>query len=131
MYEQGDSTYLDVLLNSSGFSNTLSNIETMTHNIDYDKEGIAESATTKENTNKKRDELQKSPEKLSPERIQEMYEQGDATYLDILLDSSSSSNMLSHIETVTQTIDYNKKRIAESAEANKNINKKRDYLQSL
>ncbi len=68
-------------------------------------------------------------EELFSDRIREMYEQGDTTYLDILLNSSSFSNMLSRIEIVTQIMDYDKKVVAEYTAAKEDIQKKRDDLQ--
>lgn len=42
-------------------------------------------------------------------RIRVMYEDGDITYLDILLGSESLSDMLSNLEMVSQIMDYDKK----------------------
>ncbi len=71
----------------------------------------------------------KIKEELFSDRIRDMYEQGDTTYLDILLNSSSFSNMLSRIEIVTQIMDYDKKVVAEYTAAKEDIQKKRDDLQ--
>lgn len=68
-------------------------------------------------------------EELFSTRIREMYEQGDTTYLDILLNASSFSNMLSRIEIVTQIMDYDKQVVAEYTAAKEDIEEKRDDLQ--
>lgn len=68
-------------------------------------------------------------EELFSDRIRDMYEQGDTTYLDILLNSSSISNMLSRIEIVTQIMDYDKKVVEEYKAAKEDIKLKRDELQ--
>ncbi len=69
-------------------------------------------------------------EQLFSERLRDMYEQGDTTYLDILLNSSSFSNMLSRVEIVTQIMDYDKKIVTEYTAAKEDIKKKMDELQS-
>lgn len=68
-------------------------------------------------------------EQLFADRMREMYEQGDTTYLDILLNSSSISNMLSRIDIITQIMDYDKRVVEEYTAAKEEIQKKRDELQ--
>ncbi len=72
----------------------------------------------------------KDKEELYAERLRDMYEQGDTTYLDILMNSSSFSNMLSRVEIVTQIMDYDKKVVNEYKAAKEDIKKKRDELQA-
>lgn len=69
-------------------------------------------------------------EQLFADRMREMYEQGDTTYLDILLNSSSISNMLSRIDIITQIMDYDKRIVEEYTAAKEDIEKKRDELQT-
>lgn len=69
-------------------------------------------------------------EDLFRTRIRDMYEQGETSYLDILLNASSFSNMLSRIEIVSQIMDYDKKVVAEYTAAKEDIEVKRDELQT-
>jgi len=69
-------------------------------------------------------------EQLFADRMREMYEQGDTTYLDILLNSSSISNMLSRIDIITQIMDYDKRVVEEYTAAKEDIKQKRDELQT-
>ncbi len=72
----------------------------------------------------------KDKEELFSERLRDMYEQGDSTYIDILMNSSSFSNMLSRVEIVTQIMDYDKKVVSEYKDAKEDIQEKRDELQA-
>ncbi len=74
------------------------------------------------------EQLQEKEELLS-NSIRDTYEQGDTTYLDILLNSSSFANMLSRIEIVTQIIDYNNDVRDEYKAAKEDIQLKREELQ--
>ncbi|MDO4271255.1 MAG: peptidoglycan DD-metalloendopeptidase family protein [Eubacteriales bacterium] len=69
-------------------------------------------------------------EELFATRIRVMYEQGDTTYLDILLNSSSIANMLSRIDKVKTIMDYDKKVVAEYTAAKEDIEQKRNDLQN-
>lgn len=68
---------------------------------------------------KKEDEIvvaQKDLDKkteLFETRVRVMYENGDITYLDVLLNAESFSDMLSRVEIVGQIMDYDKKVVEE------------------
>lgn len=68
-------------------------------------------------------------EELLRRCVRETYEQGDSTYLDVLLNSTSLTNMLSRIEIVGQLMDYNKQVFTEFKAAKEDIENKRDELQ--
>ncbi|MDY3618569.1 murein hydrolase activator EnvC family protein [Agathobaculum sp.] len=61
--------------------------------------------------------------------VRTTYEQGDSTYLQILLNSSSFSNMLKRIEIVSQLLEHNKQVVAEFQAAKEDIEQKRNDLQ--
>lgn len=62
--------------------------------------------------------------------VRTTYEQGDTTYLQILLNSSSFSDMLSRIEIISQLMEDNKRVVAEYTVAKEDIEQKRDDLQT-
>ena len=64
------------------------------------------------------------------ECVRQTYEQGDTTYLEVVLNSKSLTDMLSRIEIVTQLIDHNKRVVEEFRAAKEDIEKKRDDLQT-
>lgn len=59
-YEQGDSSYLQVLLNSTSFSDLLSRLEIVTAIMDDNKRTVAEYTAAKEDIQQKREELQQT-----------------------------------------------------------------------
>ena len=62
--------------------------------------------------------------------VRTTYELGDTSYLEVLLNSSSFSDMLTRIEMITDVMDYNKKVVAEYTAAKEDIEQKRDDLQN-
>ena len=62
--------------------------------------------------------------------VRTTYEAGDASYLQILLNSSSFSNMLSRMEIISQLMEHNQKVVAEYTAAKEDIEEKRDDLQN-
>lgn len=81
-------------------------------------------------------ELEVAEQKLAEKQddfaqtVRTTYEQGDTTYLEILLNSSSFSNMLSRLEIITMLMDDNKKTVEEYTAAKEDIANKRDELQA-
>ena len=57
-YEQGDSSYLQVLLNSTSFSDLLSRMEIITAIMEDNKKTVAEYTAAKEDSEQKKEELQ-------------------------------------------------------------------------
>lgn len=62
--------------------------------------------------------------------VRTTYEQGDTSYLEVLLNSSSFSDLLSRMEIVTAIMDDNKRVVAEYTAAKEDIEQKRDDLQN-
>ena len=58
MYENGDTSYMDVLLNSENFSDMLSNMEIVSQIMDYDKGVVAEYTALKESIEQMKAELE-------------------------------------------------------------------------
>lgn len=63
-------------------------------------------------------------------RIRVMYENGEVTYLDVLLTSESFGDMLSRLEIVSQIMDYDKKVVAEYTAAKEYIEEKKASLEA-
>ena len=61
--------------------------------------------------------------------VRTTYEQGDISYLEVLLNSSSFSDLLSRMEIITSLMDYNQKVVDEYTAAKEDIEQKRDDLQ--
>ena len=64
------------------------------------------------------------------ETVRTTYEQGEASYLEVLLNASSFSDLLSRLEIVSAIMDDNKKVVAEYTAAKEDIQQKRDDLQA-
>ena len=64
------------------------------------------------------------------ETVRTTYEQGEASYLEVLLNASSFSDLLSRLEIVSAIMDDNKKVVAEYTAAKEDIQQKRDDLQN-
>ena len=62
--------------------------------------------------------------------VRTTYEQGDVSYLEVLLNSSSFSDLLSRMEIVTSLMDYSQKVVDEYKAAKEDIEQKRDDLQN-
>ena len=58
------------------------------------------------------------------------YEQGETSYLEVLLNASNFSDLLSRLEIVSAIMDDNKKIVAEYTAAKEDIQQKRDDLQA-
>ncbi len=90
----------------------------------------------KEQIGVKTDELDKAEcaleekTKLFETRLRVMYENGEISYLDVLLSSDSFSDMLSNLEIVSQIMDYDKKIVCEYTEAKKDIEVKKASLEA-
>lgn len=63
-------------------------------------------------------------------RIRVMYENGEVSYLDVLLASENFSDMLSRMEIVSQIMDYDKKVVAEYTKAKEDITDKKLSLET-
>ncbi|HIX89360.1 MAG TPA: peptidoglycan DD-metalloendopeptidase family protein [Candidatus Agathobaculum pullicola] len=61
--------------------------------------------------------------------VRTTYEQGDTSYLEVLLNSSSFSDLLSRMEIITAIMDDNKKIVAEYTAAKEDIAQKKQELQ--
>ena len=61
--------------------------------------------------------------------VRTTYEQGDISYLEVLLNSSSFSDLLNRLDIVSTIMDDNKKIVAEYTAAKEDIQQKRDDLQ--
>ena len=61
--------------------------------------------------------------------VRTTYEQGDTSYLEVLLNSSSFSDLLNRLDIVSTIMDDNKKIVAEYTAAKEDIQQKRDDLQ--
>lgn len=62
-------------------------------------------------------------------RVRVMYESGDISYLDVLLESSDLDDMLSRMDKVGQIMDYDKKVVAEYQAAKEDIAQKKASLE--
>ena len=61
--------------------------------------------------------------------VRTTYEQGDASYLEVLLNSTSFSDLLSRMEIITAIMDDNKKIVAEYTAAKEDIEQKKQELE--
>nr|WP_297274358.1 M23 family metallopeptidase [uncultured Agathobaculum sp.] len=61
--------------------------------------------------------------------VRTTYEQGDSSYLEVLLNSSSFSDLLSRMEIITAIMDDNKKVVAEYTAAKEDIEQKKQELE--
>nr|WP_297174729.1 M23 family metallopeptidase [uncultured Agathobaculum sp.] len=61
--------------------------------------------------------------------VRTTYEQGEISYLEVLLNASSFSDLLSRMEIITSLMDYNQKVVEEYTAAKNDIEQKRDDLQ--
>ncbi len=61
--------------------------------------------------------------------VRTTYEQGDISYIEVLLNSSSFSDLLNRLDIVSTIMDDNKKIVAEYTAAKEDIQQKRDDLQ--
>ncbi len=61
--------------------------------------------------------------------VRTTYEMGETSYLEVLLNSSSFTDLLTRMEIVTTLMDNNKKVVAEYTAAKEDIEQKRDDLQ--
>ena len=64
------------------------------------------------------------------ETVRTTYEQGETSYLEVLLNASNFSDLLSRLEIVSAIMDDNKKIVAEYTAAKEDIQQKRDELQA-
>lgn len=62
--------------------------------------------------------------------VRTTYEQGDSSYLEVLLNSTSFSDLLSRMEIITAIMEDNKKTVAEYTAAKEDIQQKKEELQS-
>lgn len=61
--------------------------------------------------------------------VRTTYEQGDTSYLEVLLNSTSFADLLSRMEIITAIMDDNKKIVAEYAAAKEDIEQKKQELE--
>lgn len=73
--------------------------------------------------------LEEKEEKYSM-RVRKMYEQGESSYLEVLLNATSFSNIISRFEFVSQIMDYDKRVVTEYTEAKDDIAQKKEELQT-
>ena len=64
------------------------------------------------------------------ETVRTTYEQGETSYLEVLLNASNFSDLLSRLEIVSAIMDDNKQIVAEYTAAKEDIQQKRDDLQA-
>lgn len=83
-----------------------------------DKEGDIEETKAQLEEAKKTEEEQYASMKL---RIKYMYEKGDTSYLDLLLESGSMSEMLNRAEYIQQISSYDRKKLTEYGEIKEKI----------
>ena len=69
-------------------------------------------------------------QELFETRIRVMYENGDTTYMEVLLSSENFSDMLSHMEIVSQIMDYDKKVVEEYKALKLSIEQQKASLES-
>ena len=62
--------------------------------------------------------------------VRTTYEQGDSSYLQVLLNSTSYSDLLSRMEIITAIMEDNKKTVAEYTAAKEDIEQKKEELQA-
>lgn len=62
--------------------------------------------------------------------VRTTYEQGDSSYLQVLLNSTSFSDLLSRMEIITAIMEDNKKTVAEYTAAKEDIEQKKEELQA-
>lgn len=81
-------------------------------------------------------ELEAAEEKLAlqderfKKRARVMYENGETTYLEVLLNSGNFSQMLSRMEIVTQIMDYDNKLVGEYTAAKESVAQQKASLES-
>ena len=68
-------------------------------------------------------------EELFAQTVRTTYEQGEISYLEVLLNSSSFSDLLTRLEIVSAIMEDNQKVVAEYTAAKEDIEQKRDDLQ--
>ena len=82
------------------------------------------------------EELAKAEEKLSEKqalfetRIRVMYENGETSYMEVLLNSDSFSDMLSNMEIVSQIMEYDKNVVTEVQQMRDSIEQMKEKLES-
>ncbi len=86
-------------------------------------------AETTENLAKAEQELV-NKQKLFETRIRVMYENGETSYMEVLLNSQSFSDMLSNMEIVSQIMDYDKTVVKEFKEVRDSIEQMKTKLES-
>lgn len=94
--------------------------------IDTLTEDIEEKQVELDETVKELDDKQE----LFETRIRVMYENGDTTYMEVLLSSENFSDMLSHMEIVSQIMDYDKKVVEEYKALKLSIEQQKASLES-
>lgn len=94
--------------------------------IDTLTEDIEEKQVELDETIKELDEKQE----LFETRIRVMYENGDTTYLEVLLSSNDFSDMLTHMEIVGQIMDYDKRVVEEYRALKLSIEQQKASLES-
>ncbi len=86
-------------------------------------------AETVENLAKAEKDLEEK-QKLFETRIRVMYENGETSYMEVLLNSESFSDMLSNLEIVSQIMDYDKNVVREFKEVRDSIDAMKIQLES-
>ena len=76
------------------------------------------------------EEARAQKEEEFAQTVRTTYEQGEISYLEVLLNSSSFSDLLSRMEIVTSLMDYNQQVVEEYTAAKEDIEQKRDDLQN-
>ena len=82
------------------------------------------------------EELAKAEEKLAEKqalfetRIRVMYENGETSYMEVLLNSDSFSDMLSNMEIVSQIMEYDKNVVTEVQQMRDSIEQMKEKLES-
>lgn len=108
-------------------------IDVLSREIDVQEKLVA--ALTKD-INVKNSELKIAQDKLNQQydkyklRVRAMYENGETSYLDVVLGSENFVDMISRVEIVSQIVDYDKKLVAQFNEAKTTIETKKKALET-
>ncbi len=118
----------------AGQIGTLNNKINLTEEqIDATEEVLKELTHSIAETTKKLEQAEKDlveKKELFATRIRVMYENGETSYMEVLLNSESFSDMLSNMEIVSQIMDYDKNVVREFKETRDSIDAMKIQLES-
>lgn len=120
--------------NYAGQIGTLNNKINLTEQeIDATEEAIDQLTADIEETKKNLKQAEKDlaeKQELFETRIRVMYENGDTTYLEVLLSSESFGDMLDNMEIISQIMEYDKGVVGEYTEIRNSIQEMEQSLES-